>query len=249
MNSRQLPLVTIITSVLNGDNTLEETFQSVFNQTYPNIEYIVVDGGSTDNTLGLIRKYEDNISYWVSEPDTGIYNAWNKGIKLAEGDWFLFLGSDDILEERGIEMLIEKVRSSNQTLDYVSAKSIVFNDKGKYKITGEPWSWSNFRRYVCTAQCGAIHSKRLYEEVGLYDESFKIAGDYELLLRKGDALKTAFVDKENIRFRLGGVSNGSLKAIKETNRAIQMHSDESPLTIELRYYYTILSWFWRTFFL
>lgn len=91
------PLITVVTVVYNGEKTLEQTIVSVVNQTYDNIEYIIVDGASTDGTLDIIKKYEDKIDLWQSEPDGGIYDAMNKGIELANGDFCLFLGSDDIL--------------------------------------------------------------------------------------------------------------------------------------------------------
>jgi glycosyltransferase involved in cell wall biosynthesis len=91
------PLISIITVVYNNVNTLEQTILSVINQTYKNIEYIIIDGGSTDGTVDIIKKYEDKLTYWVSEPDRGIYDAMNKGIYKATGEWIYFLGSDDIL--------------------------------------------------------------------------------------------------------------------------------------------------------
>lgn len=91
------PLITVVTVVFNGEKTLEQTIQSVVNQTYDNVEYIVIDGASTDRTLDIIKKYEDRIDYWQSEPDKGIYDAMNKGIGLANGDFLIFLGADDLL--------------------------------------------------------------------------------------------------------------------------------------------------------
>lgn len=91
------PLITVVTVVFNGEATLEQTIQSVVNQTYDNVEYIVVDGNSTDKTLEIIKKYEDEIDYWQSEPDKGIYDAMNKGIGLANGEWMIFIGADDLL--------------------------------------------------------------------------------------------------------------------------------------------------------
>lgn len=91
------PLISVVTVVRNGAATLEQTILSVVNQTYDNVEYIVIDGASTDGTLDVIRKYEDRIDLWQSEPDGGIYDAMNKGIALATGGWVLFLGADDVL--------------------------------------------------------------------------------------------------------------------------------------------------------
>ena len=91
------PLITVVTVVYNGAATLEQTIQSVVNQTYDNVEYIIIDGASTDGTLDIIKKYEDRIDYWQSEPDKGIYDAMNKGLDLATGDFLIFLGADDLI--------------------------------------------------------------------------------------------------------------------------------------------------------
>ncbi|MDW8003136.1 MAG: glycosyltransferase, partial [Deltaproteobacteria bacterium] len=94
---KELPLITVITVVLNGEKYLEETIQSVINQTYPNVEYVIIDGGSTDGTLDIIKRYEDYIDYWVIEKDRGIYDAMNKGILCTVGNFVYFLGIGDKL--------------------------------------------------------------------------------------------------------------------------------------------------------
>ncbi len=98
----EFPLITVVTVVFNGAQFLEETIQSVIHQTYPNIEYIIIDGGSTDGTLDIIRKYDYAIDYWVSEKDAGIYDAMNKGISLASGVWINFMNAGDVLIDSSI---------------------------------------------------------------------------------------------------------------------------------------------------
>jgi glycosyltransferase involved in cell wall biosynthesis len=95
--NENLPKISIITVTYNAASTLEDTILSVVNQSYPNIEYIIIDGGSTDGTVDIIRKYSNKISYWISEPDNGVYDAMNKATKVATGDFCFFLGADDIL--------------------------------------------------------------------------------------------------------------------------------------------------------
>ncbi len=93
------PLISVITVVSNGEKHLEKTIQSVMNQAYDNVEYIIIDGGSTDGTVDIIRRYDDQIDYWVSEPDSGIYDAMNKAASTSNGNWLYFIGADDVLYE------------------------------------------------------------------------------------------------------------------------------------------------------
>ena len=101
------PLISIITVVKNGEKHLEETIQSVINQNYKNIEYIIIDGDSKDKTISIIKKYEKYISYWKSEKDNGIYEAFNKGMKIANGDLLGFINSDDVYTKNAIELLLK----------------------------------------------------------------------------------------------------------------------------------------------
>jgi cellulose synthase/poly-beta-1,6-N-acetylglucosamine synthase-like glycosyltransferase len=105
------PLISIITVVYNGEKFLEETIKSVINQTYDNVEYIIIDGGSSDGTIDIIKKYEDYIDYWVSEKDNGIYDAMNKGIDLATGIWINFMNAGDLFFDNTIEHLKTNFRN------------------------------------------------------------------------------------------------------------------------------------------
>lgn len=136
-NIEYLPLISIITVVYNGARYLEETILSILNQSYPNIEYIIIDGGSTDGTLDIIKKYDNYIDYWVSEKDKGIYDAMNKGIDLALGQWIYFLGSDDIcfnVIHQIIGCLCTKLDAFYGDV-YMKKKNIIYDGKfNKYKL-------------------------------------------------------------------------------------------------------------------
>lgn len=113
------PLVTVVTVVFNGEKTLEQTIQSVVNQTYVNVEYIIIDGASTDGTLDIIKKYENKIDYWQSEPDKGIYDAMNKGIDFAKGEWINFMNSgDEFYEKSTIEKIAKNLLNFNIDVIY-----------------------------------------------------------------------------------------------------------------------------------
>lgn len=126
--SRERPLVSIITVVYNGEAFLEKTMQSVLSQTYDNIEYIVVDGNSTDGTLAIIQQYEDQVDYWRSEPDTGLYDAMNKGIRLATGDYLWFMNAGDEIESTTI---LEQMMSQTNYADVIYGEANLIDPQGK----------------------------------------------------------------------------------------------------------------------
>lgn len=148
---KNTPLVTIITSTFNAVSELENSIKSVIAQSYPNVEYIIIDGGSTDGTLEIIKKYEKNISIIISEKDNGIYDAWNKDLSLATGDWIAFLGADDEYLPDAILNYVNHIEKLNiDDLDYVSSKVELINSNNKFiRVIGSPWNWKKFKRYKC----------------------------------------------------------------------------------------------------
>ncbi|MFA6144570.1 MAG: glycosyltransferase family 2 protein [Sulfurimonas sp.] len=180
------PLISIITVVYNGEKYLEETIQSVINQTYDNVEYIIIDGGSTDGTVDIINKYENQIDYWVSERDKGIYDAMNKGIDLAFGDYIFFLGADDRLEN--ILHIIFKDINKRYLLVYGNIK---------YNTSLFVKSKFSFQTYLHNTihHQSAFYSKDLFTNFR-YDIRYKIAADYELnlLVYKNHKVETLYSD-------------------------------------------------------
>jgi len=148
------PLITIITVVYNGEKYLEETIKSVINQTYPNVEYIIIDGGSTDGTLDIIKKYEDKIDYWVSEKDEGIYDAMNKGIDVAsDNSYLLFLNAGDTFCDNNILKKVTENLKEDTKIIYGSAK--IFNENNSFLTDLKPLNFtkSNLNRFSTRVVC------------------------------------------------------------------------------------------------
>lgn len=201
--------VTIITAVYNGDSTLKNLIDSIYCQTSKPYEFIIIDGGSTDSSLSIIRSNANKITSWLSEKDNGIYDAWNKGLKLATGDWIMFLGADDLLAPNAIADYINFInRNPNNQFDYVSSKVQMINRNGlPIWINGKSWQWPYFKYKMIVAHPGSRHSKRLYQKFGNYDLSYRIVGDYEFLLRPGAYLNAGFLDMVTVNMSEGGVSD------------------------------------------
>lgn len=221
------PLVTIITSTRDAVKYLPAAIRSVREQTYGNIEWIVVDGASKDGTLDILRQNEDVIDYWISESDQGIFDAWNKGLRLARGEWVSFLGADDQLLPDAIETMVNVANESPVPLDLVSGKVQLCSGSVKRRIIGKPWVWDRFRKYMCVAHVGAMHNAAYFKRYGGFDSTFRIAGDYELLLRAGPDLKAGFVDKVLARMEFGGISNQNIAVFRETLNARLKHGASS----------------------
>jgi glycosyltransferase involved in cell wall biosynthesis len=247
------PLLSIITASFNSGKTIEETIVSVINQNYTDFEYIIVDGKSTDNTLNIIKKYEPlfnqkNISFkWISESDTGIYNAWNKGLKIATGSWISFLGSDDIYLENVLEKYSEKILL-NKEADFIHSKVKLMNNNKVKHVFSDVWKWQQFKRYMKIAHVGSFHNKEYFEAYGDYDENYKITGDYELLLRAKDKLKTVFFDDFTAEMKDGGVSNiNVIKAFKEAKKAKINTANISLVAASFDFYFSLFKYYLSTF--
>lgn len=173
-----LPLITVITVVYNGDNYLKQTLKSVIDQSYQNVEYIVIDGASSDNTLEIISRYESAIDYWLSEPDKGIADAMNKGIALSTGDFVIFLHADDYFaDDRSLEKSVKSIEDS----DEIIACDILYG-KALSRLTSRGFNfWMNFKTGIYHQ--GALCSRNLLLTMRGFDTRFKIAMDYDFFLR------------------------------------------------------------------
>ncbi len=174
------PLISVVTVVFNGEAHLEQTIRSVIEQTYDNIEYIIIDGASTDGTREIIQKYDAYVSYWLSEPDQGIADAMNKGIQLAVGEYVLMLHADDYLLardtiENAVQHLVEQ--------PLIAAYCLYHEHDGARQLARPKlWNWRMNLKFSLLHQAVMCHRK-LFEQIGLFDTNFKIDMDYDFFLR------------------------------------------------------------------
>ena len=203
----KLQKVTIITVVYNAVNTIENTIQSVIDQTYKNLEYIIVDGGSTDGTLKVIEKYRNWISVFISEPDKGIGDGFNKGISMATGEWIGMINADDWYADDAVENIMHNISAN----DYVCCGNIrLVGCNGTERDRKSKVSWLNFGMYIMHPSCFVRRS--VYRHVGKYDIGLRIAMDFDMFLRiKRFGYSIKYIDKVIAYMRTGGVSNDAVK--------------------------------------
>lgn len=197
--------ISIITICLNADRYLEQTITSVINQTLPNKEYIIIDGGSTDDTLDIIKRYDAHIDKWISEPDRGIADAMNKGLSIATGDYILFLHSDDYLIDFSV---LERASSYlTDNLDIYFFKVLLVDQGINRESRNRSLCWlTNFKMGSCHQ--GQLCSTRLFKKVGTFDTSFKISMDYDFILRAlRSGAKNSSIDMLLSAMRLTGISS------------------------------------------
>jgi glycosyltransferase involved in cell wall biosynthesis len=215
------PLFSVITVVFNGARTLEATIDSVSRQTFRDFEYIVLDGGSTDGTIAILERNSDRIHHWESEPDAGIYDAWNKALSLATGQWIAFLGADDVYFPNALEEYAGAVAAQpEEGVQYISSRVQLVKSGKVVRTIGSRWAWPAFSRYMTVAHVGSIHHRSLFQQYGHFDTSYRLCGDYELLLRPRNRLRAAFLDRVTARMALGGATNANVRsALIEQERA------------------------------
>ena len=218
------PLISIITVVFNGEKHLEQTIQSIFNQTYKNIEYIIIDGGSTDKTLDIIKKYENKITHWQSEADNGIYDAMNKGIRIAKGEFVGLINSDDYYEPNAVETIVQKLNEEPET-DVFFGNMYIINENLPKKQLQTYKKGDNLEKVFSIWHPTVFVRKKAYNDFGLFDLSYKIAADYELLLRfYKENCKFFYIDKAISNFREGGISYYNKNISKERFRLQAKHT-------------------------
>lgn len=216
--------ISIITVCYNSAATIESTFKSVASQDYPDIEYIIVDGGSTDGTLDIIKRYQ-NISMLVSEPDKGIYDAMNKGIRMATGHVIGTLNADDFYVNNTVISDVAKT-FGDDAVDACFADLVYVDQSNTDKIVrywkSQPYQSGLFRKGWMPAHPTFFARKSVYEKFGVFDLNFRIAADFELLFRliEKNKIRTVYLPKVIIKMRMGGTTNKNLENIRIQNKEI-----------------------------
>lgn len=213
-----MKIISIIIATYNASSTIERCLKSIIPQLTEECELIIIDGESSDKTNSIIETYDKYIAKYISEPDRGIYDAWNKGIEISEGEWIMFIGADDILLPNAIKSYLDFIKIHlEMNVDYICAHNEYVDSKGNLlKVLGENAEWQKMRYKMSAAHVASLHNKKkLFDTIGYYDLKYKICGDYELLLRKKNNLNSVFIPMRIAKMEMGGMSF-SFKAIYET---------------------------------
>lgn len=220
--------ISLITVTFNSDLTLRDTIQSILNQTFSDIEYIIIDGLSKDNTVDIIRKYEPQFQgrlKWISERDNGLYDAMNKGIRMSTGDIVGIINSDDFYHRRDIISRVAEAFKNEETQAVYGDVRFVNPDNLNRTVryySSRNFSPNRFRYGFMPAHSTFFTYRRYFEEFGFYKIDYHIAADYELLIRflYTHRLKAKYLSLDFMKMRTGGASTASIKSNILLNKEI-----------------------------
>ena len=253
--TKEQPHITTIVAVLNNVDTLERCLESIIAQTHSNKELVVIDGGSTDGTLEILEARSAEITHWISEPDSGVYNAWNKALNHARGEWVCFLGADDYFwNDDVLTHLLPFLEEADASgIRVVYGRAAFIDQAGNViKLIGKPWEKIRWLmpHGMPLPHPGLMHHRTIFQDHGRFDETFEIAADYELLLRElknGQALYARGITV--VGWQSGGMSDHqALYAHKEVARARRKNGFHKISWIWLGVHFRdLLREYWRKF--
>ena len=244
MKSKRNLKISIITPCLNSQKTIKITLQSIKSQAYKNIEHIIVDGKSIDKTLSIIKQFS-HVTKVISKRDNGIYDAMNKGLKIATGDIVCFLNSDDFYASNNVLSSVNKIFIDNPTLDACYSDLIYVDSLNASKIIrywkSGNFNFGSFAKGWCPPHPTFCVKSSVYKRYGYFDTKFKIASDAELMMRflEVKKIKVKYIPKIWIKFRVGGISNRNLINIFKQNIEVLNALKKHKLS------FNILSFFWN----
>jgi glycosyltransferase involved in cell wall biosynthesis len=228
--------ISIITVSFNAEASIVATLLSVANQTYKNIEHIVIDGGSVDGTVDLVKQYGEHLTRFISEPDKGIYDAMNKGITLASGDIIGFLNADDIYSHPNI---LAQVARQMADVDACFGDVVYFSPLNPEKVLRR-YSSARFNSDLLAWGCIPAHptlflKKFIYERFGTFNTSYRISGDFEFMARvfKGKEIKYRYIPEVLVKMGIGGISTRGLKSTILLNQEMLRACKENNINTNL----------------
>jgi glycosyltransferase len=230
------PLISIITACFRSERTVVDTLESVNAQTYSNVEHVIVDGASTDRTMELVREHGKRVTQVLSEPDRGIFDAYNKGLKLAKGEVIGILNSDDFY---ATPTVLESVMASfaDPAVDAVYADLVYVDKDDTSKVVrhwkSRPYRDGDFRRGFSPAHPTLFLRRSVYGRTGGFDPGYRFSGDYEYMLRAFHVhgVRAVYLPQILVRMRTGGATGGSLPFIRKQNLEILRALDAQGIRI------------------
>lgn len=236
------PKLSIIVATWNAARTLERCLNSIIRQSFKDWELLIADGGSTDGTVELIRGNSQHIAWWVSEKDSGIYDAWNKAIPQATGEYVCFLGADDAwIDNDALSQIFTAIEGNHY--DLITARGLVLDPaSGKQSLFGSPWNYRRIGRRMIVCHPGMLHRRELFLEYGLFDTRYRITGDLDFLLRLPENTTSLHVNLPLVLVDGSGVSRRSVMArLREQRTALKGCDRYGPI----RAYLVWLDKLWR----
>jgi glycosyltransferase involved in cell wall biosynthesis len=239
------PLISIVIAVFNGAEHLQRSIGSVVDQTYPNKELIIIDGGSSDGTIDIIKAHQPAIAHWETKPDRGIYHAWNKALVHTQGEWVYFLGADDYLCHAKVlsDIAFYLAEYSSETRIVYGRVHQVAENGDLIGTFGDHWERlrHSFKAVMSIPHQGVFHHRSLFETHGRFDESYRIAGDYEMLLRELKSHAARFVPGVQVaNMQYGGMSSSPLHAIHTLREIARSRKKHKVRGIALLWHWTFL---------
>jgi glycosyltransferase involved in cell wall biosynthesis len=228
--------ISIITICFNSGKTIERTIQSVLTQGIDGLQYIIIDGGSTDDTLQIVQQYRSSIGEFVSEPDRGISDAFNKGITLANGDIVGIINADDVLMPGALRR-VQQLFAEHDDVDVIHGDVILFERAAPVKRIKPSRHWWYPWRLVLFNHPATFARKRVYQRFGLFDESYRIAMDVEMFLRwSRGGIRMHYIKESFVSMRGGGLSSRlAYQGFWEKRLALLSHG-YSPFLTHMQYY-------------
>ncbi len=235
------PLVSIITVCLNSEKTIEQTIQSVVNQSYDNIEYIIVDGLSTDGTLTIVDKYRRNISALISEKDNGLYDAMNKGIEIATGELIGILNSDDYYLHDTVKIVVERyLQSTNSGVFYGNIRLLNEHEHYEYILNAEE-NPKNLLYKMVVPHPSAFVKKSVYQQYGCFSLEYKIASDREFMLRVfTSGVNFCYINHVLTVMRLDGLNDKAFLLNAREAKNVSLKYNANKIKVFQVYFYDII---------